>query len=221
MIISGIETLNITAFPKKELTAADFQKEYGHDDRMKEPNYVVSLHEEDVESVEEGFLDFFPNMYKIIIPPNVKKIGISANLAKMLSQNKVIIRGEFDSLAEEIAQKYHLTFIPMDIELASTGDYFGHGFDVITLRFLDDGTAMIRQDELCQGSSAGSSLGGVIDLDINWDFFTEANVQERIADMCWGNCRELIRQCEALKVFLEKANKKYESCKHSKLIINY
>lgn len=221
MIISGIDTLEVTSFPQKELTVADFQNKYGHDDRMQQPYYVVSLDDEEVETVEEGFLDFFPNMYKLIIPPNVKKIGISTNLAKILSKNKVIIRGEFDTLAEEIAQKHHLPFIPMDIKLANTGDYFDHGVDVITLRFFDDGTVKIRQDELCQGSSAGSSLGGVVDLDINWDFFSETNVQERIAGMCWGNCYDQIRQSTALKSFIEKARIKYESNKHYKLIINY
>ena len=214
IIISGINHLEI--YGDTIVKATDYQ----NDERLTDQNITLDF-DDKIETVEDGFLERVPHLWKIIIAPSVKYIGVTPAAEKLLHKNSVLICGEFDSSAEEFARNYRLCFHPSDIKLAVDGDYFKQGVDIITLRIKDDGTAYINQDERCQGGCASWTGGGEIDVDINWDFFKDPNAQETIANKCWGNCREQIRQSEKFKIFLEKARVKYATHPNRKLIIDF
>ena len=127
---------------------------------------------------------------------------------KLFRKNAVLIRGVFDTSAEAFAREYGLRFLHTDVELARDSDYFtSAGIDVITLRFCDDGSAYINQENYCQGSSAGSSGGGEINVGLPGDFYM-TKTPKNVADMCWGNCREEILKRGKLAEAMKKAKEK-------------
>jgi len=190
---------------------------YPNDNRFQENNMVFELSDE-IETVEEGFFDRIPHLVELQIAPSVTSIGVSPQFEEILHKNRVLVRGTFDSYAEEFARKYKLNFLHSDIDLACVGDYFERGNDLITLKFHVDSTE-IHQDERCQGSSAGSVGGGVVNFDIPWDFFLDKNAQENIAEQCWGNCYEAILKSQEFTTFLEKAREKFKVEKHNKMVL--
>lgn len=175
-----------------------------------------------VETIEEGFLDRIPHLCEIEMADTVKDVGVTEQFKKVMHKNDILIRGSFDSYAEEFARKYKLRFLPSNMVLAQTGYYSTReGIDIITLRMFDDGTADIHQDERCQGSSASWVGGGEISFDIPWDFFKDENAQKNIASKCWGNCREIILANKSFEEFLQKAREKYKAEKNKKLVIHF
>lgn len=70
----------------------------------------------------------------------------SAKTIRLFQDNRVLLRGVYDSVAERLAQKYHLRFLHLDMELVSVGDYFERGVDIITVRFRHQVT-MVGLDE--------------------------------------------------------------------------
>lgn len=201
---------------------------YLSDKRLEEEYVAIKLCEgiegsfDGIETVEEGFLDRIPHLHELEMADTVKDVGVTEQFKKVMHKNNILIRGSFDSYAEEFARKYKLRFLPSNMVLAQTGDYYtNYGVDIITLRMFDDGTADIHQDERCQGSSASWVGGGDISLDIRWDFFKDENAQEIIASKCWGNCREIIKENKIFAEFLQKAREKYKTEKHKKLVIYF
>jgi hypothetical protein len=157
-----------------------------------------------VTEVEAGFFTMFPTLAQIIVADSVRKIGVTESDLALLRKNRVVIRGSFDGYGDRFAQKYGLPFLHRDLELARAGDYFEHGVDIITLCFAPEGRPYLNQDCRCQGSSAGNTGGGEVDVDLKRDFFKRQTADD-LADLCWGSCRAKIRGSEALRTFLAKA----------------
>ena len=160
-----------------------------------------------VTTVEAGFFDIFLTIAQLVVSDTVKRIDMSERSVKLFRDNHVTVRAAFDSYGEAFARKYGLHFLHEDIELTRHGDYFEHGIDIITLCFRPDGSPFIHQDCRCQGSSAGSTGGGEVSLDLKQDFYKTLS-QKDIADMVWGSCYSGVLGSEALRVFLEKARKR-------------
>ena len=160
-----------------------------------------------VTAVEAGFFDIYITIAELVVSDTVTRIDMSEKSVQLFRKNRVTVRAAFDSCGEAFAKKYGLVFMHEDIELARRGDYFEHGVDVVTLCFRPDGSPFIHQDCLCQGSSAGSSGGGEVSLDLQKDFYRRMT-QEEIADVCWGGCYSRILGSEKLRVFLEKAKER-------------
>ena len=160
-----------------------------------------------VTTVEAGVFDIFITLAELVVSDTVKRIDMSEKSMKLFRKNHVTVRAAFDSYGEAFAKKYGLNFLHEDIQLARHGDYFERGVDIITLRFTPDGSPFLHQDCRCQGSSAGSTGGGEVDLDLKKDFYRKLG-QEDIAGMCWGSCCEGIMGSEKLRVFLEKAKER-------------
>ena len=176
-------------------TEADFRKN-------REPvSFILSP---GVTTVEAGFFDIFITLAELVVSDTVTRIDMSEKSVKLFRKNRVTVRAAFDSYGEAFAKKYGLAFLHEDIELTRHGDYFERGIDIITLCFAPDGSPFLHQDCRCQGSSAGSTGGGEVDLDLKGDFYQKLS-QEDIAGMCWGSCYEGILKSEKLRVFLEKA----------------
>lgn len=199
---------------------------YKGDERFEEENVKIKFCEgiegsfDGVETVEEGFLDRIPHLAVVEMEHTVKHVGVSPFLEKLMHKNDVIIRGKFNTYAEEFAKKYHLRFLPSNLQLAMEGDFnTRQGVDIITLRMFENGKADINQDNRCQGSSAGSVGGGEISFDIPWDFFKDADAQNKIAARCW--CKESVRNNKEFKDFIETARQRYKDESNKKLLILY
>lgn len=160
-----------------------------------------------VTTVEAGFFDIFITIAELVVSDTVKRIDMSEKSVKLFQKNHVTVRAAFDSYGEAFAKKYKLRFLHEDIELTRHGDYFERGANIITLCFRPDGSPFIHQDCLCQGSSAGSSGGGEVSLDLPGDFCKKLS-REDIADMVWGSCYSGVLHSEKLRTFLEKAKER-------------
>lgn len=91
------------------------------------------------------------------------------------------------------------------MKLATVGDYFDRGVDVITLRFYGDGKPYIHMDCMCQGISAGSMGGGEVSFDLPEDFYLTMTAEE-IAGKCWRS--KTILNNGILQEFMQKAKEK-------------
>ena len=163
---------------------------------------------EGITEVEEGFFDLIPSLIRINFPKSLKKLNMSDSTLELFRRNRVMISGCFDSYAESFAMQNKLSFIHSDIELARAGDYHSPGGkDIVTLRFMNDGRAMLFQECFSQGSSAGSSGGGEDNIELKANFYKTLSEND-LADMCWGTCSGKVRQNRELAVFLKKARQK-------------
>lgn len=191
IIISGPAT-DLEVFGGKVI----LKDTYLGDKRLEEEYVAIKLCEgiegsfDGVETVEEGFLDRIPHLHELEMADTVKDVGVTEQFKKVMHKNNILIRGSFDSYAEEFARKYKLRFLPSNMVLAQTGDYYtNYGVDIITLRMFDDGTADIHQDERCQGSCASWTGGGDMSFDIPWDFFKDENAQKTLPQNAGGTAR--------------------------------
>ena len=177
--------------------------------------------------VKEGFLERIPTLQEISIPNTVEHIGVSQKFEKYLSQNDVLIRGVFDSYAEDFAKKYGLRFLHSEIHLGSLGDYRSpDGVDVLNVCFTKEGRAYIRQtchsDHFNCHSDYTSQLsdGGEKRIDLPVDFLDALTLKE-IAGMCWTRCSKLILGSDVFRQFWLKAKQRIGSLDHENLMIKY
>ncbi|MBO4410703.1 MAG: hypothetical protein J5794_00715 [Lachnospiraceae bacterium] len=177
-------------------------------ERLNDPQGIVFELDDDITEVEAGFFDWTPWLRELTCGKSLKKIGMTDRSLKIFRDNDVLVRGFFDTYAERFASEYGLRFIHDDFRLGGSGNYFEpSGTDLITLLLAPYKKPVIRQSNFCQGSSAGSSLGGDIDLTLEETFYQTMSAED-IAGICWGTCYDSIRKNAALAKFISKARKK-------------
>ncbi|MBQ5550191.1 MAG: hypothetical protein IIT32_03950 [Bacteroidales bacterium] len=177
--------------------------------------------DDDIKRVETGFLERIPHLEELAIGLSVEEIGVSSEADKLMHHNHVIIRGDFDTYAEEFAMQHHLGFVPMDFEITRNGDVdTKYGLDILTIEFYTK-EVTLRMDNFCPGSSAGNYGGGTIDKKIPVNFFKDPDAITKIAELSWRSFSDGIRNSDRLKNFVEKARKKYAERAHDGLLINY
>ena len=209
-VSSSYKRTGLSAHGDKFLSIKDLDHWKGHEYLTGSKQIAFELDDGIVE-VEKGFFDLIPTIGDLEIASSVKDLGLTENTLKLFKDNNVLIRGKFDTYAERFARENNLSFIHSDFVIGRAGDYFEPwGTDVITLKFQPGSKPNLRQSNFCQGSSAGSSGGGDIDIFLPKDFYLH-NTQEDIAKKCWGTCYDSIMKCNELRVLLEKAVKKHGS----------
>ena len=177
--------------------------------------------DDDIKRVEKGFLECIPHLEELAIGLSVEEIGVSPEADKLMHHNHVIIRGDFDTYAEEFAKQHHLGFVPMDFEITRNGDVdTKYGLDILTIEFYTK-EVNLRMDNFCPGSSAGNYGGGTIDKKIPVNFYKDPDAITKIAELSWRSFSDGIRNSDRLKNFVEKARKKYAERAHDGLLINY
>ncbi|MBO7463346.1 MAG: hypothetical protein J6T96_12195 [Bacteroidales bacterium] len=177
--------------------------------------------DDDIKQVETGFLERIPHLEELAIGLSVEEIGVSSEADKLMHHNHVIIRGDFDTYAEEFAMQHHLGFVPMDFEITRNGDVdTKYGLDILTIEFYTK-EVNLRMDNFCPGSSAGNYGGGTIDKKIPVNFYKDPDAITKIAELSWRSFSDGIRNSDRLKNFVEKARKKYAERAHDGLLINY
>lgn len=160
----------------------------------------------EIEEVEKDFFMLVPTIKELFILNPQCSIAMTAETEELFKKNKVLIRGEFDSNAEQYAQKYGLRFLHTDVELAYAGEYYKPwGIDTITLRFKQNGNAYIHYNNCCQGSSAGWSGGGELTYDLPKNFHTTMDAAKIADEYSCSSCQEAVKTNGILSTLLEKA----------------
>lgn len=170
-----------------------------------DPRGVALGLSEEIREVEPDFFELLPTINSVWIRNPECDLHMTENTAELFQKNNVILRGAYDTAAERLAREYRLRFLHLDVELASVGDYFEHGNDLITVRFREDGSAYIHQDCRCQGSAPGQTGGGEVSFDIPNDFYISMTSEE-LAGKCWRT--KAIIANGVLAAFMEKAKRK-------------
>lgn len=177
--------------------------------------------DEGVKRVETGFLERMPHLEELAIASSVEEIGVSKEAHKHLHHNHVIVRGDFDTYAEQFAKEHHLGFLPMDFEIDRNGDSSTYlGLNVLTIEFFTK-QVNLRMDNYCPGTSAGNYGGGTIDCEIPAKFYKDPDAIQKIADSSWKSFTPGILKSERLKTFVDTARLRYAEHPHEGLLIQY
>ncbi len=158
-----------------------------------------------VTAIGPGFLEAFPGMQVLELPRTVEAVDASEAAIGFLRKRHVLIRGAFDSFAEDFARRHGLDFLHADIYLACDRDERRQSNTFITLRFFRNGSADLHYDEYSPGSSAGSWGGGVCTTDLPRNFYRGCSL-EAFAGHFPEALREALMQNEELALFLEKVH---------------
>ncbi|MCR5807982.1 MAG: hypothetical protein K6G56_00315 [Clostridiales bacterium] len=160
-----------------------------------------------ITGIGEGYLEAFPYIGCLILGRTVERIDASSELCRSFRKNKVLIRGEYDTLAERFADENGLRFLHCDIPLADDDirEHFEH--DVITLRFHTRTAPDIHYNCFTPGSSAGSYGGGEYAKKLPRNFFAGCTL-EQFADNFPERIRDQLMNNDMLKRFLETANRR-------------
>ena len=171
-------------------------------------SYDVLSITDGITALGEGYLEAFLNIRCLILSRTVEAISTTPEFDKMLRKNKVLIRGEYESFAEEFARNKGLKFIHSDIHIADDDIEIAHEHDIITLRFHEDGSSDIHYNCFTPGSSAGSYGGGEYANKLPSDFYIGCTIEQFAANFS-KRVREQILANEAIKRFLESANRRH------------
>lgn len=163
---------------------------------------------EGITGLGEGYLDVFSKIDCLILSRTVVSVAATPELLKHMRKRKVLIRGEYDTFAEDFARENGLRFLHSDIHIADDDIEVAHEHDIITLRFHTDGPPDIHYNCFTPGSSAGSYGGGEYAKKLPRDFYVGHNV-ESFADNFPERVREQILSNDAIRRFLESANRRH------------
>ena len=122
-------------------------------------------------------------------------------------KNVTLIRGEYDTFAEEFAKTNGLKFLHCDIPVAEDNDEARHEKDEITLRFHTDAAPDILHDIYSVGSSSGNYGGGHVVNELPEDFYVGCTA-EKFAGNFPERLRDQIMNNGMLKRYLDAANKR-------------
>lgn len=172
-------------------------------------SYDVLSVTEGITALGEGYLDAFPKIECLILSRTVVSVVVTPEFVKRMRKRKVLIRGEYDTYAESFAKDNKLDFLHSDIQIADDDIEIAHEHDIITLRFHSDGSADIHYNCFTPGSSAGSYGGGEYANKLPKNFYVGCTI-EKFADNFNERIREQILSNEAIRRFLESANRRYE-----------
>ena len=162
---------------------------------------------EGITGLGEGYLEAFSHIYCLILSRTVGSAATSPGLDKRLRKNKVLIRGEYGTFAEDFARERGLKFLHCDIPLAEDDVGIAYEHDIITLRFHENGRADIHYNCFTPGSSAGSYGGGEYAKELPRDFYVGCTV-ERFAENFPERLHGKLKANEMLSRFLEAANRR-------------
>ncbi len=162
---------------------------------------------EGITELGEGYLEAFPGIQSLILSRTVRSVATTSALDKRLLKNKVLVRGEYDTYAEDFAREKGLRFLHCDIPLGEDVDEKHHERDVITLRFHPKDAPDIHHNIFSPGSSAGSFGGGEVASALPRDFCVGCT-PEQFADCFPEDLREQLLANDMLRRFLEAANRR-------------
>ena len=163
---------------------------------------------EGITGLGEGYIDFFPHIDCLILSRTVEAVAASPELLKSWRKRKILICGEYDTFAERFAGENGLRFLHSDIHLADDDIEVAHEFDIITLRFHENGSNDIHYNCFTPGISAGNYGGGEYANPLPRNFYVGCTIED-FANIFNERVRGQILSNETLKRFLKIANERY------------
>ena len=181
--------------------------------RFKPEEYTALEFTKGITRVTKGFIEAFTSMECLEIAFSVKSIERTPELDNFLIANNVLIRGEYNSLAERLAKELGLRFLHCDIFLCWTrsspaGNYDGYYESTKrTLCFRLDGPPYIYREIFTPGISAGNNGGADLREDLPEDFYVGCDLDGFTYNLPLI-CEEAIMQNKQLGRFLRISNQR-------------
>lgn len=166
-----------------------------------------------ITKVTKGFIEAFTSIECLVMAFSVKSIERTPELDNLLITNNVLIRGEYNSLAEKLAKELGLQFLHCDIFLCWTrsspaGNYDGYYENTKrTLCFRLDGPPYIYREIFTPGISAGNNGGADLREDLPEDFYVGCDLDGFTYNLPLI-CEEAIMQNKQLERFLRISNQR-------------
>ena len=181
--------------------------------RFKPEEYSKLEFTKGITKVTKGFIEAFTSIECLVIAFSVKSIERTPELDNLLITNNVLIRGEYNSLAEKLAKELGLQFLHCDIFLCWTrsspaGNYDGYYENTKrTLCFRLDGPPYIYREIFTPGISAGNNGGADLREDLPEDFYVGCDLDGFTYNLPLI-CEESIMQNKQLERFLRISNQR-------------
>ncbi len=181
--------------------------------RFKPEEYSELEFTKGITKVTKGFIEAFTSIECLVIAFSVKSIERTPELDNLLITNNVLIRGEYNSLAEKLAKELGLQFLHCDIFLGWTrsspaGNYDGYYENTKrTLCFRLDGPPYIYREIFTPGISAGNNGGADLRDDLPEDFYVGCDLDGFTYNLP-QICEEAIMQNKQLERFLRISNQR-------------
>ncbi len=179
---------------KKELTHINMWP-----DTFDPGNYTSIELDSGITGAKAGFLESFYHLEKLILSESVQSIDDTKELSAMLTKNQVIVRGTFDTFAEEFASRHHLRFVHANIHLGESSNQYET--DVWSLRFEDNGTPYLH----CNAFGQRGFMGGEERRELPDGLLGNCTI-EKFAELLGEHLTEQILQNKPLHHFLERMN---------------
>ena len=112
------------------------------------------------------FLEQIDELRELILPDTVTKLHMTPKLERIFQRNKTLIRGSFDSFAEQFAHEHGLRFRPADFEFYEDYCELGHETTTRKLKFRRDGS---------------NTFGGYHDTELPHHFFQTMTFDQFLA----------------------------------------
>jgi len=155
-------------------------------------------------SIDTSFLEKLDNLKELILPDSFKEIKMTPKLKKILKTNNCLIRGSFDSFAEQFALENELHFRPNNFEFVNHEIERVHETTSMTMEFKRDGSVRIKESINSPGSSAGHYFGENFYYDMKKNFY-KTETAEKIAINFRKIIYDAVIEDGRLAKFLEKA----------------
>lgn len=175
--------------------------------RLNPSKYKTLVIEAGVCGLEKGFVESFPNLKDLIVEADLDRIPLTPELEKLLKSNQVILRGVFNSAAEQLAKKLGLTFIHTNLLVARHFEECRYERTTLMLCFQKGECPFIWEDIITPGISAGNNGGGTLRHDLPSDFYKGCTI-EKFAHNFASRYTDAILRNEALVAFLQEANRR-------------
>ncbi|MBQ9886673.1 MAG: hypothetical protein IJM37_07440 [Lachnospiraceae bacterium] len=154
--------------------------------------------------VDTALLEKLETLSELILPDSITHIDVTPELERIIKKNNTLIRGNFDSYAEQFAVEYGLRFRPSDYIFATHYYEYAHESTIMSLVFGRDGSVQIKEDISSPGSSAGNTFGGTFYYKLSRQFYKEKTA-EQIAEQFRNVIYDATIEDGRLAAFIEKA----------------
>ena len=179
-----IEAWGDGTLPQKKVNRLiEIRKEYVAECRANPVSISLQLN-----NCNAGFTDIAPKfleqideLRELILPDTVTKLNMTPKLEHILKRNKTLIRGSFDSFAEQFAHEHGLRFRPADFDFYEDYCKLGHETTTRKMKFRRDGSIYFRTESWSPGSSAGNTFGGYHDTELPHHFFQTMTFDQFLA----------------------------------------
>ena len=162
-----------------------------------------------ITKVTKGFIEAFTSMESLELAFSVKSLERTPELDNYLITNNVLIRGEYNSLAERLARELGLRFLHSDIFLGWRHSGFDGYYEnkKLTLRFRTDGPPYLYKEVFTPGISAGNCGGGEFSEDLPEDFYVGCDL-DGFTYLVPAVYEEMIMRNKQLERFLRISNQR-------------